>query len=489
MKRYYKNKKYISIVVLFLTVSVFLSGCAVPVPFMAEKQDAQEESVFTAETLGMEPDFSYEKKEESPNVKIDRLGYLPESTKTVFFQGGELPENFQVMEKDSGECVYEGKIRLKEEAGGISTGYGLFTELREEGNYYIQCDKIGCSYYFMIGKDAYLEKAKELGEIIEASRDIEEMQNTVEICEMISYLLAAYEMYPELFTQIWNSGNMVLQTSEETGEAFFRMLRRETDRLLSMQEEKTGGIYTDTGALSVTDADDREPAENISEEATVLFAATMAKYSYLYQQIDFDYANICLKAAAKAWRYKDSTKNGKNQGNDQSDAAAVMNGRFYAASELYRASNERSYHNYILQNQEYIVNQKEDFYLLMGKVTYLSTRRKVDHDLCGLIMDGLMEDAENIAAREKDGLFLVEEKEPDAMLWDMTIMAFANYAIMNHEYVTVIENHIHYLSGRNEDAAFLLENPGGKDAARMLLLLSVIEAEREIVEASGTEPE
>ena len=162
----------------------------------------------------------------------------------------------------------------------------------------------------------------------------------------------------------------------------------------------------------------------------------------------------------------------------------MVNGKFYAAAELYRASNENLYHNYILQNQEYIVDEKEDFYLLMGKVTYLSTRRKVNHDLCVLIMNGLMENAEEIAAREKAGLFLVTEKETDVMLWDMTVMAFANYAIMNHEYVTVIENLVHYLSGRNGEAAFLLENPQEKDAARLLLLFSVIEAERAIVEES-----
>lgn len=480
MKRYFKYKKYKSITVLLIAASLFLQGCAVSVPFPREEDAEQEESDFTAETLGLAPDFSYERKEEKPGVKTDCLGFLPASTKTAFFQGKELPEKFQVMEKESGECVYEGEIRLKEETDELSTGYGLFTELRDEGTYYIQCEKIGCSYYFAIGKDVYLEKAKELGGIIETAQDAEQKRDTVEICEGMSYLLSAYEMYPELFVRIWDSGSAA-QTPEEAGKAFFRMLRRETDRLLTMQDEKTGGIYRDTGTLSVAEEDKQKLTEEVSAEATVAFAGTMAKYSYLYQQYDLDYANICLKAAAKAWRY---AGNSRYQGNGTAENAAVVNGKFYAAAELYRASNEYLYHNYILQNQEYIVSEKEDFYLLMGKVTYLSTRRKVNHDLCVLIMNGLMEDAEEIAAREKAGLFLVTEKETDDMLWDMTVMAFANYSIMNHEYVTVIENLVHYLSGRNGEAAFLLENPQEEEAARLLLLFSVIEAERAIVEES-----
>ena len=144
LKQYNRKKRHISAALLLLTVSVFLSGCAGNISFMDKEK---EEPEFAMETLGLEPDFSYERKAESPGIQVDRLGYLPGSSKTAVFQGQELPDRFQVIEKDSGECVYEGDIRIREDAAdGVFTGYGNFTELEEEGSYYIRCERIGCSY-------------------------------------------------------------------------------------------------------------------------------------------------------------------------------------------------------------------------------------------------------------------------------------------------------------------------------------------------------
>ena len=491
-------KKGFPRIALIMAMSLLLSGCAGNIPFIGKEEKESEETEYMAETLGLEPDFSYERQAETPNVQVDRLGYLPESTKIAFFMGRELPENFRVIEKESGECVYEGEIRQKEDTDeGILIGYGNFTEVKEEGCYYIECDKIGCSYYFDIGRAAYLETAQELVKVIEEMQDgtgqgvqTGEEEETENACAMISYLLVTYEMYPELFAEIWEPAITESATPEIVGEGFFRTIRKQTDRLLSLQDEKTGGIYKKMNVLSLPEEDRQEgDAAEISEEATAAFAGVMAKYSYLYQQYDWDYANICLKAAAKAWRYLSSRQSGGEWNREEvapSESSAAT-GMFYAASELYRASNEKIYHNYILQNQELILGQKDDFYMLMGKVTYLSARRQVNHDLCGLMMNGLMKSAGRIAAEAKEGLFLVDEKETDAILQNMSVMALANYAIMNQEYVTVIENHVHYLMGRNRKAEFLAENPDGREAAELLLLLSVIEAQQEIVEESEGE--
>lgn len=500
VKWYGMDKKSFSRIALIVAMSLLLSGCAGNIPFM-EKEEEPGETEYTAKTLGLEPDFSYERQAETPNIQVDRLGYRPESTKIAFFQGKELPEYFQVIEKGSGECVYEGEVRREENgADGILTGYGNFTGVKEEGCYYIQCDTIGCSYYFDIGKTVYLETAQELVKTIEGMQDeaaqgvqSKEGEETADICVTISYLLVTYEMYPELFAEIWEPAGEDSEIPEIVGEGFFRMIRKETDRLLALQDEKTGGIYKKADAPSSGEEDGQGENAEIGEEATAAFAGVMAKFSYLYQQYDWDYANICLKAAAKAWRYSSGRQNGAGRNMEETEAASsedsAATGMFYAASELYRASNDMTYHNYILQNQEFMLNRENDFYLLMGKVTYLSARRKVDHALCGQIIEELMRAAERISAEAKEGLFLVAEEEPDSILWNMSVMALANYAIMNHEYVTVIENHVHYLMGRNREAKILVENPEGKEAVGMLLLLSVTEAEQKIVEEAESEEE
>lgn len=481
------RRKNLSHIIWMVIPCLFLSGCAgnaplpgnTPLPGNAPffgKNQEKEESAFEGETLGLTPDFSYERKAERPNIQVNRQGYLPGSTKIAIFREKELPESFQVMKKDSGECVYEGKVSRRESMeDGTLVGYGNFTSLEEEGDYYIRTDEIGCSYYFAIGKDAYLETALEYAGIIEEKSPAE----TVELCETISYLLTAYEMYPGLILQIWKSNTAGSEEEGTGGDRFFQMLREETDLLLSLQDERTGGIY---GETSASPGEAQETEQKISGEATAAFAGTMAKYSYLYQQYDWDYANTCLKAAAKAWRYSDSP-----QGQPEEKEGA--DGKFYAAAELYRASNEIIYHNYILQNRELLLNQEEDFYLLMAKITYLSTRRNVDHDLCGELMEALMREAEQIAEVSKSGIYLVENEKTDVILWEMTRIALANYAIMNYEYVTVIENHVHYLMGRNEKAEILPPNPGSSEAAQMLFLLSVVEEERKIIENSNVDVE
>lgn len=476
----------VSAAVLLLAVSVLLSGCAAIPSGEAGKGEAE----FSAETLGLAPDFSYERKPERPSIQVDRFGYLPGSSKMAVFQGRELPDRFRVIAKDSGECVYEGDIRIREDAAdGVFTGYGNFTELTEEGSYYIECEKIGCSYYFDVKKEVYLEVSGEYGKVIEKMQETEGVQEAADVCETVSCLLAAYEMYPELLVEIWSEGSSVgsaeTDDAEIDGRAFFGMLRGKTDLLLSMQDEKTGGIYRDTKVSRVAGESGQRTEAEISDEATASFAGTMAKYGYLYQDYDWEYANICLKAAAKAWRYLEDRGGQKNDAQEESAAT----GKIYAASELYRASNEKLYHNYILQNRELIADGGDDLYLLMGKVTYLSSKRAVDHDLCGQIMSGLMEKAEKIAANKDAGPFMVQEREIGDIMWDMTVLALADYAIMNHEYAMVIENHLHYLLGRNEEGALLLEAPEGKDAAKMLLLFSLVEAERRIVEEAETEGE
>ena len=474
MKRQGRHQKKLSCIALLAAVALTLAGCGVTFPFGREEETGEDE--FKLETLGLAPDFSYERKAELPSVRIDRLGYLPESVKTAVFRGEELPERFRVIEKDTGECAYEGSVRIDEEnAGGILTGYGTFTELKVEGNYYIESDKIGCSYYFTIGQDVYLEKSKELAGIIEEARGgqtesgEETVRESLEVCETLSYLLMTYEIYPALFEKIWEPGD---GKAGKSGEKFFKMLRAETDLLLSIQDEKTGGVYKEAKAVPAAEKNERP---SISAEATAVYAGTMAKYSYLYQEYDWDYANICLKAAAKAWHYLD----GEGRGETGENVAA---GRIYAATELYRASNEPAYHNYILQNRELMESRRENLYLLFGKITYLTTKRAVERELCAQIMDGLMKEARKISADGKEEVFF--EKETDVILSEMTTLALSNYAIMNHEYVTVVENHLHYLSGKNEGAASLIEKPDGVEAARLLLLFGVVEAERGIIEAA-----
>lgn len=485
----YKNRiliKYISV----MLVGAWLSGCGVKT-VTPTGTTIMDEGL----TFGMEPVFDYVLPQEIPNVQVDAVGYLPESTKIAIFEGdafeGETSVKYVIRDKGSRKVVYEGILQQKQQEGS-TTYYGTFTEFQTPGEYYIECEELGCSYYFSIGEDVYFSTGLTLKERIKTSRmgtenteksyftngwrmDESGNRDTRKACETLSYLLLGYEIYPILYEQLWSVDSIGEEVNRELGKAnFFAELRYETDWLLSMQDGTSGGIYAgirsqNDGSAStpVSDAEEYILRE-ISVDATACFAATMAKYGYLYQQIDKEYATVCLKAAAKAWKYLET----------QTDVKPEQ--MLYSAAELYRASSDWQYHTYITKNQEAILRGNDTFSLLMGEITYVSTRRKVDKDLCGKMMTSLMEKAEMIATQSRQADYLVEEKQ-DEFMDNMTVMSVVDYIITNHEYYTVIENHIHYLLGRNPKGVRAVETMDILDSARMLLYISSITAEKELI--------
>ncbi|MBE5853129.1 MAG: hypothetical protein E7299_09340 [Lachnospiraceae bacterium] len=478
--------RYLSV----LLACTLLSGCGVTTVTPAGTTVVDE-----GLTFGMEPVFDYVLPQETPNVQVDATGYLPESTKIAIFEGSTLekkePVKYVIRDKESREVVYEGILQQKQQEGS-TTYYGTFTEFQTPGEYYIECEELGCSYYFSIGENVYFPVGLTLKERIKISRmgtenteksyftngwrmDEHGNRDTRKACEALSYLLLGYEIYPLLYEQLWSVETVDDTINCEQGKVnFFAELRYETDWLLSMQDSTSGGIYAGirskndgAEATFATEAEEYILRE-ISEDATACFAATMAKYGYLYQQIDKEYATVCLKAAAKAWKYLET------------QASAKPEQMLYVAAELYRASSDWQYNAYITKNQEAILRGNDDFSLLMGEITYISTRRKVDKDLCGKMMTSLMEKAEMIATASRQGDYLVEE-EQDEFMYNMTVMSVVDYIVTNHEYYTVIENHIHYLLGRNPKGVCAVDTMDILDSTRMLLYISSITAEKELI--------
>ena len=141
--------------------------------------------------------------------------------------------------------------------------------------------------------------------------------------------------------------------------------------------------------------------DGITMEATIHYAATMAKFSYLYQSYDREFATLCLQASDRAYRYAE------NYLADVSDRQY-----FFAAAELYRATGGYQYHSvvksYLTQNTE---PDLDDDYVFWGCVTYLSTKQKVDMNLCEAVTENLMRKGETISYASKDSKLLVNTDE------------------------------------------------------------------------------
>jgi endoglucanase len=250
-----------------------------------------------------------------------------------------------------------------------------------------------------------------------------------------------------------------------------------------MQDPVSGGVY---GGVSVYPSGDSYSAfvEPLSVPAAKMFCAVMAKFSYLYQGYDNAYATECLKAADRAWSYL--SKN-------HTDLLDEM--YFQAAAEMYRAAGYQSYHNVVVQylksedyqnlfgSQNRLIGDSRQEGIMLGAVTYLLTRKRVDRNLCSEIMKTITLMAEDITARARRSQYLAagnqRQDNNSELLADMFFLSIVNYIIPNYEYGTVIENHLHYLCGRNATAISYVDDAGAasyRDIDSRLGIMNQIES-------------
>lgn len=467
-------------VMTVLLCMILTAGCS---RIQAGEPTEQAEDSFTS--MEQEPDLSYEVPVSAPGILVNQLGYMTESSKIAVFKGSKMPEQFHVVDAETGKTVYTGSLEEEgySQASGEYNSLGDFTALITPGTYYIDAPILGRSYSFLVSDDVYdrffKESCKEyyynrcgmtlteeyageyahnachigraaLGEDVSVSLDIsggwhqdeKGQKDVVTASETMSVMMLAYELYGDAFgddTGIPESGNHIPDILDE--------VRYETEWLLKMQDQQTGAVYSrlviyqqdiDLGKSTGTYVEASTP------EAEKAFAMAMAKFSYLYQNYDTEYATVCLQAADRAFKHA------------QVDGERTLDKwEFAAAAELYRAAGRAEHRKFVLDYLKTGELEERDEVILMGCITYISTKQPVNVDLCGKIMQMLMEQAEDISIAAENSLYMTAEGEGadnNSLLLDMMYLTAVNHIISNSEYEAVIENHLHYLLGRNDRA-------------------------------------
>lgn len=383
-------------------------------------------------SLASSPELSYTVPSAGPNILANQFGYRREGRKVAVLVGENLSGEFRVIDNDTGKVVYTGEM---EQAGysracGQNISTGDFTRLSEAGEYYVECDSIGRSYPFVISDDIYMTIMSESLTAMKQFR--EEAPATEEACKAVSTMLLAYELFPDVG----------MGTAQGEIPAVVEEVSGWITELAKEQNAETGDLG----------------------RATAWFSAVMAKFSYTYQKFDNEYANQCLKAADLAWRYVE--KNPESFSEEE---------RFFAASELYRATGQYQYHKIVKELGEKLTPDPYKDALFYGSITYSATKRSVDVKLCEKFLENLMDEAESIAKEYKAADSLMEGKRTiEKVLWQMLLVSVVDYVITNHEYATVIENHQQYLAGRNKDAICYIGEENCDNAALICILNSPI---------------
>lgn len=409
-----------------LLVLAILAGCA------AGRTSSEDSTQQTAlEPMEEAPVLDYDVPVMTVGVLVNQIGYDTDAPKTVVLRGKKLPEEFHIVDAATKEVVFTGELEKAEyeESTGEYNSYGDFTSFAQEGSYYIECDYIGCSYEFDIRDGLYEELSAHALELLKEKREAVKAADVADICRCLSVLLLSYELYPQVYAK-----------SEEAVPPLMAEIRSYVEELLLLQDEKSGAVME---------------GDTQRSQETVWVSAVLAKFSYNYQSYDSTYATVCLQAADRAWRFLE--KQGE-------ETEAVL--RFFAAAELYRATGQSRYYNAANRLGEALKTEQNNRTLLFGVLTYSSTKRKVDMDLCAELMSGLFEEAEQIAVNAQTDAYLIgsgaKGESLENIFWDVLVLSVIDYIITNQEYATLIARHHDYLAGANEMAACYVPGAGGE---------------------------
>lgn len=358
------------------------------------------------------------------DVLVDRQGYAAEGEKQAVIKGRQPAETFRLVNKETGETVYEGAIKQKEYNEELEQYIGIadFTDYTGEGVFYLECGNVGRSLPFSLKKDHYQELLTVLCEDV---RDRCQDRSITE--DEIIPLLAACEWYPQVFAD--DNGNEIPDVLEYIADWL----------------EQTNS-NTDT-----------------PEPGNMCYVAAMAKFSYLYQKYDEQYAAKWLQQASTIYTGLET--------NSDSDAE-----KFLALTELYRASGLLTYRNQILEYQDFFEDNtgylEEETAYLYGTMTYLSARQPVDIKLCTLFMESIRDRGEELAKQTRNMMDVVTNVDygTEELLKRAEELSCANYVLFSYQYTEILKDFLHYLMGCNRDLKSYY--PGEENAAEYLLLIA-----------------
>lgn len=411
-----KSYRKVSLILILSLAAGSVSGCGA-----GEEAESVKNPYAAAVSMEGTPVVDYVVPQLLPNVLVDTRGYAVGDNKAAAVKGRNLPEEFRVVDAANGETVYTGFIEdvtwhaESEQFSGVAD----FTDFDKEGTYYLECDIVGQSRRFAIQEQLYERLFLENYERLMASCQ----KRSLSLSEATA-LLEAYEWYTAVFPD------------------------EDRDQVPDVLKELRGWVaYTEENGV------------DSGEEA--LYAALLAKFSYLYQKYDLEYATDCLKRA--------STVYGQVQNSISKDADS-----FFALTELYRATGLYTYRKQIEDYKSFFENNSsylEEKSYLYAAMTYMATRQKVDVVLCTAFMENLMERAEEISKRYMDMIDPVTAKNngSEDLLKCAVELSCANYIMNNYQYTRITEEFLHYLMGQNLESVSFYESDESRVGYMFLL--------------------
>jgi endoglucanase len=303
-------------------------------------------------------------------VLIDQVGYLSTYPKLGLVNDSNTT-SFQVVDTKTGRAVFAGKLgdATRDSDSGQVVRRADFSALTQSGTYTLNVPGLGRSPDFRVGDDVYEQLHTDaLGSYEQLAVLAPQALWTASVTDRatgqnvpisggwpdagdygrympsatgtLASLLLAYDVRPQ------NATVHELQ-----------VLKRELDWMLTMQRPD-GGVYHKVTPLNFGGFDKGSDniggqlfAFEVSTPDTASFAAVAASASRVFGGVDTEYAGRLLKASTVAWQWLEQHPKAVLPAEIEGTGGYVYSSdgtqRFWAAAELYRATLDTGYLDYV----------------------------------------------------------------------------------------------------------------------------------------------
>jgi endoglucanase len=469
-----------------------------------------------------EQDNGASDRKHSDQIKVCQVGYLPEETKTAILTG-ESQGQVVVRESDSHEVVASLKVGdlLFDSDTGENVRNVDLTEVSKPGRYYVDVPGVGRSFDFNVGEDVFVSAfqksmlfytGQRCGTAVRLGGDFSQYHHaechmsdahmdastgregtrsitggwhdagdfgryTINSGISMGTLLWTYELDSEKLHGV----ELMIPQPDGSLPQMLSEIRWNLDWMLKMQDE-SGGVWhkATTAKFPGSILPERDNARMLivgsgndpflTTQATANFVAVAAIAARVYQPFDPDYADRCLTAAKRGWRWLDSTPDSYFKANprdietgayEDDDANDEM---LWAAVELFRTTGDATYHEYFLSYYRRVrpmfnsgfPHEWKNVHALALYGYALESRSEVDVDVQKAIRQDALTAADQIATRIQKSGYRVP-LTTDNYIWGSNALV-ANYGMMlrlanrispKPQYSNAAQDCLHYLLGRN----------------------------------------
>ena len=390
-------------------------------------------------------------------IGIVKAGYEDKGSKRAIVECSGEESSFYIIDEDSGQEVYSGRIKYRDTSGREGKKHGIcdFSSFEDEGSYRIETDSGIVSETFKIKEGVYKELLNERLSRLKDTVGETERLNAGNLKDCYIRIVDCILMQ-EFF--------MDAEPEDEENIPDVLAIAGTDTRLLQNYINKYGVLI---------------PSLNADAGTTYQYSAVMSMFAYEYRKYDKAYSDDCLKLSELAYSHAEEMYGEASA----QDRAATEDKRFWAAAQLYKAGGRSEYRKTAEEYADSVpkgFTRDESGYL--GSVAYLTCYNKIDLKTGEKFITALMNDINTSVkdASADDWLAVSGSKDDDIdkVFETARLMVLGNYITKNIKYVETAENQLAYLYGRNESCEdhALYEDAGFYNEPQLFILAGLVDS-------------